>query len=401
MRCRFLAVVLATVLLACCGGPSYGQLRIEPDSSPTSDSSTAQGTPIGEPWANVLPTFHRSFEFPEWPVPTELSAWRERDRANTLREVLDLLGDLPPRLSPPQVKTTRTEDRGDHLAEYFALDSGFDMMITGLLLLPKGMQRPAPAIIAMHGWSGDKDNLLSQVGRYDELVGPALVRRGYVVAAIDGCFHGDRIGKGPNDIRTLEQYNEGRVKQKQEAALYGLHIWFGRTLFGMMVREQQCLIDYLQTRPEVDPGQIGATGMSLGNTTSFWLTAIDPRVRTFVGVACFSRLEQMIKQGYVQNHGRYYFLPGMLKHFDTEAVLSLVAPRPMLQLNGDGDGTCPLDGIEILERKVGAVYQMYEQPGHFQSVVYRNTGHVYLPDMKRRMVSWFTKHMPPAPRNVR
>ncbi len=148
MRCRFLAVVLATVLLACCGGPCYGQLRIAPD------SSAAQGTPIGEPWANVLPTFHGSFEFPEWPVPTELSAWRERGRAKTLRDVLDLLGDLPPRLSPPQVKTTRTEDRGDHVAEYFALDNGFDMMITGLLLLPKGMQRPAPAIIAMHGWSG-------------------------------------------------------------------------------------------------------------------------------------------------------------------------------------------------------------------------------------------------------
>ena len=85
----------------------------------------------------------------------------------------------------------------------------------------------------------------------------------------------------------------------------------------------------------------------------------------------------------------------MLKNFDTEAVFSLIAPRPMLQLNGDSDPSCPVDGIEILEKKVGAVYGMYGKPDHFQSVVYRDTGHIYLPDMKRRMVAWFLKHLPP------
>ena len=61
--------------------------------------------------------------------------------------------------------------------------------------------------------------------------------------------------------------------------------------------------------------------------------------------------------------------PSILKHFDTEAVYSLVAPRPMLMLSGDQDGGLPLDGIEILERKVGQMYRLHSQLDLVQSLV--------------------------------
>ena len=35
-------------------------------------------------------------------------------------------------------------------------------------------------------------------------------------------------------------------------SLFKLHLWQGRTLWGMMLRDEQCLLDYLETRPEVD-----------------------------------------------------------------------------------------------------------------------------------------------------
>ncbi len=149
------------------------------------------------------------------------------------------------------------------MAEYFELDNGVEMVITGLLSRPKVLTRRAPGIVVMHGWSGGKDNMLSRVGPYDELVGPMLVMKGCVVAAIDGYFHGDRIGKGPNDVRDLQKCTEGRVKQKQEAALYWIQLSFDHTLFGMMVREQQCLVDYrLVNRQNYDQWvQDGATSM--------------------------------------------------------------------------------------------------------------------------------------------
>ena len=52
-------------------------------------------------------------------------------------------------------------------------------------------------------------------------------------------------------------------------------------------------------------------------------------------------------------------------------------------------------GMMLLERKLGACHRLHERAGHFQSVVYRDTGHIYLPDMKRRMAAWCERHLPP------
>ena len=63
-------------------------------------------------------------------------------------------------------------------------------------------------------------------------------------------------------------------------------------------------------------------------------------------------------------------------------------------LSGDQDGGAPTDGIAVLEKKLGAVYRLYGKPGNFRSVVYEDTGHEYLPEMKAEMLAWFEKHLP-------
>ena len=88
-------------------------------------------------------------------------------------------------------------------------------------------------------------------------------------------------------------------------------------------------------------------------------------------------------------------MPGVLKHFDTEAIYALVAPRPMLELSGDQDGGAPTDGIVVLEKKLGAVYRLYGKPDNFRSVIYKETGHEYLPEMKAEMLAWFERYLAP------
>ncbi len=66
----------------------------------------------------------------------------------------------------------------------------------------------------------------------------------------------------------------------------------------------------------------------------------------------------------------------------------------MLMLSGDQDGGAPTDGIEVLEKKLAAVYGLYGKGENFRSVLYRNTGHEYLPEMKDEMVRWFERHLP-------
>ena len=84
-----------------------------------------------------------------------------------------------------------------------------------------------------------------------------------------------------------------------------------------MLRDEQCLIDYLQTRPEVDKDRIGATGMSMGCTRAWWLAAIDDRVKAVVGVACFTRYTELIAHGNLRKHGIYYFVPGRARSTST------------------------------------------------------------------------------------
>jgi hypothetical protein len=95
--------------------------------------------------------------------------------------------------------------------------------------------------------------------------------------------------------------------------------------------------------------------------------------------------------GELRQHGIYYFVDGLLKHFDTEGVLSLIAPRPYLALTGELDAGSPADGIKVLERIVGKTYQSLGAEERFRSVLYPEIGHTYTPQMRTEMLAWFER----------
>jgi dienelactone hydrolase len=335
-----------------------------------------------EPWVDIPATF-RDLHIPDWHVPTNLEKWQKTDRGEIRATLLHCLGEMPPRPSPAQVKVLKQEDHETYTVEHIEFYNGVDMAVPGILAIPKNLKGRAPVVIGMHGHSGSKEEYLPNPTR-EHSPGWMLVKNGYIVAAIDGYFNGERVGRGPRGKRDKAD--------DQEMTLFKLHLWQGRTLWGMMLRDEQCLLDYLETRPEVDTTQIGATGMSMGCTRAWWLAAIDERVKAIVGVACFTRYSELLSHR--SSHGIYYFVPGLLQHFDSEAIYSMVAPRPMLMLSGDQDYNAPPDGIEILEKKIGAVYQLYGEPQNFRSVLYQNTGHEYLPEMHEEMIKWFQRALP-------
>jgi dienelactone hydrolase len=365
-----LAIVLTGTLATCL----CGQIVVTP-------KEARGGQILGAPWADVPESFRR-IEIPQWLIPMDRDRWEKSDRLQVRATLLQCLGEMPPRPDPRKVRVTSREDKGTYILERFEFDNGVDMTVPGLLLIPKNLEGPAPAIIGLHGHGSSKESVCTDADDA-QYVGAMLVSRGFVVAAIDAYFNGDRIGQGPVGSK------EG--KADQEESLFKLYLWQGRTLWGMMLRDEQCLIDYLETRPEVDRARIGATGISMGCTRSWWLSAIDDRIQAIAGVACFTRYTELIAHGQLRSHGIYYFVPGVLRHFDTEAIYSLTAPRPMLMLSGDQDGGAPADGIHVLEQKLADVYRLYGKPNNFRSVVYVGTGHEYLPEMKQEMVEWFER----------
>ena len=337
-------------------------------------------------WEGV-PEYYKKWEYPDFRFPPELSSWKN-ERVKVKDTLQSLLGDIPDRPKQLKVQLVYKKQMNGYSMEKFLIDNGIDGFIPGYLAIPTNAKGKVPVILGLHGHSSSKDNVFGINSNTAQDVLAVLISKGFAVMGIDSYFNGERLGTGPAGIS--ETQSEGL---DQEASQFKINLWFGRSLWGMQIRDQQIALDYLTSRTEIDSEKIGVEGMSMGSTGAWWLAALDSRVKVVVGVACFTRYKELIEQRQLKAHAIYYFVPGMLQHFDTEAVMGLIAPRPFLVLTGDSDGGSPISGIKTLEKKLNIVYSLYKQNEKFKSIIYPNTGHVYTDDMKIEMVNWFEKYL--------
>ncbi len=322
---------------------------------------------------------------PDFTLPATKRAW-EKKRALVRRQLWELLGHLPPRPAAVPAHTLSREDRGDHFLEKFAFDNAAGAQVPGYLLLPKTAVKKSPAVLYCHWHGGEyaigKEEIF-QTAHTPEPPGKTLVQRGYVVMAIDAYGFGERSGQGP-----------GGPTEKggaEELTASKFNLWVGRTLWGMIVRDDLMALEYLLSRPEVDPNNVAVTGISMGATRSWWLMGLDERIRTAVAVACLTRYQNLIAHQALSAHGIYYFVPGLLNHFDTEAVVALSAPRPILFMTGDQDKGSPVDGIQAIGKTVAKVYELYHRPADFENHIYPGVGHAYIPEMWFKMLAWMDR----------
>ncbi len=320
-------------------------------------------------------------------VPSSRAAWGQQ-RGRVRAQLWELLGKLPPRPKLPKVEMLSAEDRGDYVVEKFQFENGAGATVPGYMLRPKGVRGKAPAILYCHWHGGEYDigkEELFQAKHTPEPPGPAFAKRGFVVLGIDAYCFGERNGRGPG--------GPAEKGGAEEMSASKFNLWVGRTLWGMMLRDDLMALDYLASRPEVDARRIGVTGMSMGATRSWWLMALDERIRTSVAVACLTRYENLIEHQMLKAHGIYYFVPNLLNHFDTEAVVALLAPRSALFMNGDQDNGSPPDGIRVIEQAVRPAYRLYGKEAEFQSFIYAGQGHVYTPEMWAKTLAWMEEKL--------
>lgn len=328
-----------------------------------------------------------SFNVPEFKVPADLSTWQQ-SRTGIRATVQHLIGNVPTRGEAPPVRVISREKKDGYTVEKFEFDNGAGAVVPGYLLIPDAGKKPSPAIFYCH-WHGGNYDLGKQeiftTHHTPEIPAATLTRAGYVVMAIDAYCFGERSGKGPG--------GPGEKGGAEEMSTSKRELWLGRSLWAMMVRDDQMALDYLFTRPEVDQQRVGVTGISMGATRSWWLMALDERIKTGVAVGCLTRYQNLIAEEKLKAHGIYYFVPGILNHFDTEAVVSLIAPRPVLFMTGDEDIGSPVSGIRKIDASVRPVYDLYNKQDGFQNIIYPKTGHVYTQDMWEKMQQWFKNRL--------
>jgi len=284
----------------------------------------------------------------------------------------------------PSVKILSREDKETYWLEKFEFDNGAGATVPAVLLLPKNATGKSPAILWNHWHGGEYDGgkiEIFQTKHTPAAPGPTLVEHGYIVLAIDAYCFGERNGRGPGGP------NEKGGAGEMSASKFNL--WAGRSLWGMMVRDDLMALDYLCSRPEVDVQRIGVTGISMGATRTWWLMALDDRPKAAVAVCCLTRYQDLIQAELLKAHGIYYFVPGMLKHFDTEAVVACIAPRAFLSVAGGDDGGSPVPGIYKIEAAAGAAWKLYDRAEDFRSHIFPGVAHVYTPEMWKEMLQWF------------
>src|SRR5439155_14242453 len=128
----------------------------------------------------------------------------------------------------------------------------------GILLKPSNRSGTLPVVIALHGTGGNKE---SELPLMRELAG-----KGFIAVAIDGRYHGERTRAGKGSAEYQDAILRAFREQRE-------HPFFYDTVWDVMR-----LIDYLETRDDVDARRIGLFGVSKGGIETYLAAAADPRI---------------------------------------------------------------------------------------------------------------------------
>lgn len=282
---------------------------------------------------------------------TTREKWESRQRA--LREnLLESIGGLPEK-TPLRAQTLGTLERPDFTVEKIIYESLPGFYVTAGLFLPKQLSGPAPAVIYCSGHTAN--GFRSET--YQRVI-INLVKKGFIVLAFDPIGQGERYqyldARGRPDIG-------GPTKEHSYAGLQCL--LKGESVARYMINDGIRTVDYLLTRPEVDPDRIGITGRSGGGTQSSYIAAFDDRIQAVAPenyITSFRRIWAAIgPQDAEQN-----FLSAHVLGIDHGDLLSVRAPKPALMLTTTRD-YFSIQGARETFREVQRIYELYEAGDQF------------------------------------
>ena len=276
---------------------------------------------------------------------SSLEDW-EAKRPEYRRQLLEMLGldPLPERTDLHAVVTGQTE-HDEFVVERLHFQSCPGLYVTANLYLPRERSGPLPAVLYVCGHGASKKDGISFGNKVTyQHHGAWFARHGFVCLTIDTLQMGE-----------IEGIHHGTYR-------YDMWWWLNRGYTPAGVEAWNCVraLDYLQSRPEVDPDRLGVTGRSGGGAYSWWIAAIDDRIGAAVPVAGITDLQNHVVDGCVEGHCDCMYMVNTYR-WDYPLVAALVAPRPLLLSNTDRDGIFPLDGVVRTYEQVRRIYELYGQ----------------------------------------
>lgn len=313
-----------------------------------------------------------------------LEDWN-KTKVTARQQLFEMLGldPLPPK-TDLQATVTGTLDHPDFTVEKLHYQSRPGLYVTANVYVPKKLSAPAPAILYVCGHAVVKTNGVSYGNKVGyQHWGAWFARNGYVCMVVDTVQLGE-----------LEGIHHGTYKE-------GFWWWNSRGYSSAAAEAWNCIraLDYLQSRKDVDGERIGVTGRSGGGAYSWWIAALDERIKAACPTAGIVDLQSHVVDGCVEGHCDCMFMVNTYR-WDYAQVAALMAPRPLLICNTDKDTIFPLDGVVRLHEHVRGIYDLYNAPEKLGLILtegpHKDTQELQVPVM-RWFNKWLKKDEAPVP----
>jgi dienelactone hydrolase len=257
-------------------------------------------------------------------------------RKQLVRETfLSLIGGLPDYRGPLNPRITGHIQSANYTIEKVIFESLPGFYVTANLYRPSQPGRyPGVLLQAGHTQEGKPEG---------QRLAANLALKGFVVLAFDPIGQGEREQTYDRQVdRALAGWS---VPEHIQAG--GQNMLIGESLARYFIWDAKRALDYLVSRPEVDPERLGAVGCSGGGALTTFIGALDPRIKA-VAPACYVNSYRVLFTG--PDPDSEMSPPRLLAAgLDMADYIELSTPTPWLILATDGDYFTPAGARLVYE----------------------------------------------------
>ena len=260
------------------------------------------------------------------------AAWRNESR----RELIDLLGItelLNGERCPLNPRSLWKRENELGTIEKIAFDSEPGVETLLYVCIPHGVKPPYHAFICMQGHTTGMHMSIAVDWRDETKSSPQIRDRDFAI----GCMK-----RGIPAVCLEQRYmGEHSTDPEHQPACYEpamRALMRGRTILGERVFDVDRTIDYLASRGDFDVSKLGIMGTSGGGTTTMFAGAVLSRPTHLMPGYCFSSFEESVCAMF---HCSCNYVPHLLEYGESADVAGLIAPRPVVMVNGRFDPIFP------------------------------------------------------------
>ena len=297
----------------------------------------------------------------------------DRHAAVIRKSMAEWTGPLPER-TPLRARITGRIDRNKYTMEKVLFESRPNFLVSANLYLPKGYSGPRPVVLNVIGHS--------PAGKATDKVqrrAIAQARKGFAALVVD-C-----IGQGE---RQVEDYARSGKPPGNAHQIVGTQAFIAGThVFNFMVWDVIRAVDYLVSRPEVDPKRIACTGCSGGGMMTTYVLAFEPRIAVAVPACNPCTWSHRVGANLSTDHEQVFFGAFAAGIDPRGDPLFCQVPKPLLINATTDDNLNPPSGVWELSTWLYKAYSAHGAPHKFQTSMVK-APHGYNKEQREVAYAW-------------